>query len=327
MTDSNIVNKSIENNNDENIISIESFSSIWSIIKLNPIKYFVEENNKFIILNLVAIGFSDGKILIINLSTMKIHQKLSTINTIYSLAQFKDNPNYLLCSLSNGYIIIYKLSNTNYIEIQKLQKPNSLGRSAINKIIILSNSDIISAEKGGLSLWRQKRDFECNINEGFEFIKEIYKGFNDICHLIEVKNNIFSCAIYSSNVIKIFKSIDNSDYDLIGTIKNVEVHGNNSNGMAKINDKLFCYGGKNYFIYIISIEPAELIQKIKLVNEESVSFICFMHSTNDELFLFTSYYENIIQLKIVKDKHNNFIELEIYDTIKGKKMGSPAITE
>ena len=99
----------IEKNNEEKILRIGSFSTVWSIIKLNTINYLEKETNKEIILNLVAIGLADGTIFIINLFSMKILQKLKTINTIYSLAQYKDNPKYLLCSLSNGYIIIYKL--------------------------------------------------------------------------------------------------------------------------------------------------------------------------------------------------------------------------
>ena len=326
MNESNAFNNQnlLNNKSNEKTLFIEDYSSVWSMIKLNPIEFTDEENNKSIILYLAAIGLSNGNIYIINLSTMKIHQKLSTINTIYSLVQYNNNPKYLFCSLSNGYIIIYKLIGKNYIEIEKLQKPINLGRTAINKIIILSNGDIISGEKGNISLWRQKRDFEGNLIEGFIFVKIIYQDFNDICHLIEVKNNTFACGIYESNVIKIFKN-NEDNCDLMGTIKNVEIHGNNSNGLAKINDKLFCCGGKNYFIYIISNEPPELIQKIKLVNEESTSYICFMHTTNDGLFLFTSYYEKIVQLKIVKDRHNNFIELEKYDEFEDKKSGSPSI--
>ena len=326
MNESNTFNSQnlLNDNSNEKTLFIEYYCFVWSMIKLNPIEFIEEEKNVPIILNLAAIGLSNGKIIIINLSTMKVHQKLSTINTIYSLAQYKDNPKYLLCSLSNGYIIIYKLFGKNYIEIQKLQKPNDLNRSAINKIIILSNGDIISGERGNISLWRQKRDFEGEIIEGFMFVKEIYKDFNDICHLIELKNNTFACGIYSSNVIKLFKNKEDN-YGLLGTIKHVQIHANNSNGMAKINDKLFCCGGKNYFIYIISIEPPELIQKIKLVNEESTFSINFMHATNDGLFLFTSYFEKIVQLKIVKDRYNNFIELEKYDEFEYKKRGSPDI--
>jgi len=118
---------------------------------------------------------------------------------------------------------------------------------------------------------------------------------------------------------------DGKEYNLIGTIKNLESHGSNSNGMARINDKLFCSGGKNYFIYIISVQPVELIQIIKLVSQEAVTNISFMHTTDDGLFIFTSYYENIIQLKIIKDRSNNFIELKEYYKITNKQMGSPAI--
>ena len=147
----------IEKNNKEKILSIDSFSTVWSMIKLNTINYLEKETNKEIILNLVAIGLVDGTIFIINLFTMKIHQKLKTINTIYSLAQYKDNPKYLLCSLSNGYIIIYKLDYNNYIEIQKLKKPQNFNTGAINKVIVLSNGDLCSAESKCVSIWRQKK--------------------------------------------------------------------------------------------------------------------------------------------------------------------------
>ena len=118
---------------------------------------------------------------------------------------------------------------------------------------------------------------------------------------------------------------DRNDYNLIGTIRNLESQGSNSNGMVRINDKLFCSGGKNYFIYIISVQPVELIQIIKLVSQEAVTNISFMHTTDDGLFIFTSYKENIIQLKIIKDRNNNFIELEEYYKITNRYMGSPAI--
>lgn len=316
----------VEKNKDheEKLFYIDNFSTVWSMIKLNTINYLEKETNKEIILNLVAIGFADGKIFIINLITMEIHQKLKTINTIYSLAQYKDNPKYLLCSLSNGYIIIYKLEYNNYIEIQKLKKPRNLNSGAINKVIVLSNGDLCSAESKCVSIWRQKKDEEGNKTEEFEFIKEIYTDFHDICQLLEVKNNVFAFAIYTSKVIKVMNN-DGNDYNLIGTIRNLESQGSNSNGMARISDKLFCSGGKNYFIYIISVEPVELIQKIKLISQQAVTNISFMHTTNDGLFIFTSYFENIIQFKIIKDRRNNFIEIEEYDKITDKQMGSPGI--
>ena len=45
----------VEKNNEEKILNIDSFSTVWSMIKLNPINYLEKETNKEIILNLVAI--------------------------------------------------------------------------------------------------------------------------------------------------------------------------------------------------------------------------------------------------------------------------------
>lgn len=306
---------------DENHITINNFSSVWCMLKLNPINYMEKEKNT--ILNLVAIGFSDSRIILINISTMKIHQTLKSLNTIYSLAQFNNNPNYLLCSLSNGYIIIFKLKQNLYEEIQKLQKPENLRRGEINKVITLSNGDLLSGERKAISIWRQKKDEKGNKIEEFEFFKEIMTNY-DTCQLVEVNPNTFACAMYTSKEIKVYKN-DENDYPLLGVIKNAESNGTNSNGMARINNKLFCSGGKNYFIYIVGVEPVQLIQKIKLVNEESFTNINFMHLSNNNNYLFTSYGETIIQFKIIKDKEDNFIELEEFDRIEDKKSGSSSI--
>ena len=76
------------------------------MLNLNQITY--TENNTSLDLNLVAIGFSNGKIIIIDINSLKIHQELKTPNTVYSLAQFNNDPKYLICSLSNGLLIIGK---------------------------------------------------------------------------------------------------------------------------------------------------------------------------------------------------------------------------
>lgn len=290
------------------------------MLKLNPINY--TEDNKNNILNLAGIGLGNGKIFLINLSTLKIHQEIKTPNTIYSLAQFNNNPNYLLCSLSNGFIIIFKLKNTLYQEIQRLQKPQDLRRGEINKVITLSNGDLASAERKAISIWKQKKNEEGKKIEEFEFFKEILTNY-DTCQLIEVNPNVFACAIYTSKEIKVFNN-DGNDYPLLGAISNVESQGSNSNGMAKISDRIFCSGGKNYYIYIVDINPVQLIQKLKLVNKESLTIISFIHISNNG-FLFTSYNNKIIQFKVCKDENNNFIELEEFFTIEDKEEGNSSI--
>ena len=316
----NIKQKNEEEKDDENHISLKIITSVWCMLKLNPINY--TEDNKSNILNLAAIGLGNGYIILINLSTLKIHQGIKTLNTIYSLAQFNNNPNYLLCSLSNGYIIIYKLNNKIYEEIQKLQKPQDLRRGEFNKVITLSNGDLATAERGAISIWKQKKDNEGKKIEEFEFYKEILTNY-DTCQIVEVNPNVFACAIYTSKQIKVFNN-NGKDYPLLGVISNAESQGSNSNGMAKINDRIFCSGGKNYYIYIIGVNPVQMIQKIKLVKNESLSTISFMHMSNSG-YLFTSYNNKIIQFKVCKDENNNFIELEEIFTLEDKEEGSSSI--
>ena len=49
--------------------------------------------NDVISLKLAAIGFDDEKIIIINFLGMEIHQKIKIEDTVYSLAQFKEDQN------------------------------------------------------------------------------------------------------------------------------------------------------------------------------------------------------------------------------------------
>ena len=85
--------------------------------------------------------------------------------------------------------------------------------------------------------------------------------------------------------------------------------------MVKINDKTFCSGGEHCCIYIVSIEPIQVIQKIMLEEEDSWNFIHFLIKSNDG-FIFTSSEDEIIQYKIIKDEDDNFIKLEKFDIIK-----------
>ena len=87
--------------NDNSDLTLNTSSSIWCMLKLNKIIY----QNTY--LYLIAIGFADGKIIIVDLSKMGIHQEIKNKDTVYSLTQFKDDNKYLIFSLSNGMMKIY----------------------------------------------------------------------------------------------------------------------------------------------------------------------------------------------------------------------------
>ena len=95
---------------------------------------------------------------------------------------------------------------------------------------------------------------------------------------------------------------------MLGIVTNVESHGSNSNGMAKINDKIFCSGGNKRFLYIVSVEPVQIIQKINLGlgGDDEFGIIRFICNSNDG-FIFTSPEDEIIQYKIVYDKNGNLL--------------------
>ena len=311
----NIVATNYENI-DENHILLDIWCQIWCMLKLNKISY-IKDNNNFDLF-LVALGFSNGKIIIINLNSLKIHQELKAPNTVYSLCQFKDDSKYLICSLSNGKIIIYILKESKYEEYEILVKPFNLRRGEINKVITLSNGNLATAERGVISIW--KPYIEEGLNK-FEFFKELITD-DDTCQLLELNPEVFACAIYSSKLIKIYKN-DGNEYPLIGKIKNVESHGKNSNGMCKINNKIFCVAGRYGHINIISIHPLELIQQIKL--SEGLFYVRFVHNSNDG-FIFSSIGDEIIQYKIIKDDDDNFIRIEKFNTIEDGENNIAVIT-
>ena len=255
-------------------------------------------------------------ITLVDLSRMNVHQEINNEKTVYSLTQFKNDIKYLIFSLANGMIKIYILKENKYEQFQILEKPIYIRRGEINKVITLSDGKLATAERGVISIWRPIGE---NSEKKFEFYKEI-ETYNDTCQLLEINPRVFACAIYKSKLIKVFKKSE-GEYSLLGEISNVESHGEDSNGMAKINDKLFCSGGKNGFIYIVSVEPIRIIQKIRL---SEYSYVKFLHNSNDG-FIFAGIDDNIIQFKIIYDKNENFVNLEKFDKIKHGE-NSKAIT-
>ena len=96
--------------------------------------------------------------------------------------------------------------------------------------------------------------------------------------------------------------------------------------MAKINDNIFCSGGIKSFIYIVSVEPVQIIQKIILNNNmNNFDYVLFLHNSNDG-FIFTSFEEKIIQLKIINDEEGNFIKLQKFDEIEDSLINEAIAT-
>ncbi len=76
----------------------------------------------------------------------------------------------------------------------------------------------------------------------------------DTCHLLEVNPFIFVATQYTGNHFQVYKN-DNNTFPLIGELTHIATHGNSSNGLEKINDRIVCSNGNNE-ISIISNEPS-----------------------------------------------------------------------
>ena len=288
-----ILIKALSQNNRE-----DKISSVWCMLKLNDIK--ITPNKK---LELIAIGGSGCKIIIFNILKFQMYQILNQhTRTVYSLDQYKDDPNYLFSSSNDNTINIYKLNNNNnkYELIQTLKKEANKAGGEINKVIVLSNKLLASGDHRSITIWKSKIEKKDKLI--YEDFYEIIIN-KDTCHLLEVNPFIFVATQYSGNHFQVYKN-DNNTFPLIGELTHIETHGSSSNGLAKINDNIVCSSGNNY-ISIMSIEPLQLIQKIFI---DTVSTMYYIYITKSN-YLYTRGNKCIMQYKIINDEDNNFIEL------------------
>ena len=282
-------------------INRESTSS-WCMKILNDIE--IDENKK---LELIAIGGSSRKIIILNLITFKVHQIIEKHKgTVYSLDQYKNNSKYLFSSSIDNTINIYQLnSHYKYDLIQKIQKAKGKSGREIRKVIALSNKLLVSGDYRSITIWKQTSLDENNIN---------YEDFHEIvlekktCHLLEVNPSIFIATQYVDDSFQVYKN-DEKNFPLIGELK-LSSHGSSSNGLSKIDDNIVCSGSKT-FIFVVSIIPLQVIQKITMNNK--FHNIYYIYSTDDN-YLYCRGDFSIYQYRIVKDENDNFIELiKIFD--------------
>ena len=301
----NKIDSGKDKNNITNKIPIKSLSrdntgdynsTVWCIIQLNIIQIKPQQK-----LELIAIGGSNNKILLLNIITFKIYQIIEEhTQTIYSLAQFKDNPNYLFSSSEDESINIYKLdSKYKYKLIQKIKKADDKSGGEINKVIILTNKLLVTGDHRSITIWKSNTENKNEIN--YEEFKEIIIN-RDTCHLLEVNPSIFVATQYEGmGHFQVYKNAG-EHFPLIGEI-NVESHGSSSNGLYKINDKLICSGAE-YCFFIVCIEPLQVIQKFPI----NYTDVYYIYITKEE-YLYCRGKNSIVQYRLIKDEDNNFIEL------------------
>ena len=91
---------------------------------------------------------------------------------------------------------------------------------------------------------------------------------------------------------------------MIGELRDVSSHGNSSNGLARIDDKIVCSASKTE-LYVICVEPLQIIQKI----HNNFIEITYLYITNDNYLYCKKDSKSFIQYKIICDEEHNFIEL------------------
>jgi len=278
-------------------LEITHFYQIWCMKKLNDIQ--INENQK---LSLIAVGSSIGPIILINLINFKIHQIIEEHKqSVYSLDQYKDDSKYLFSSSEDETINIYELDNNyKYNLIQKLKKTEEKNGSEINKVINLTNKLLVSSDHRSITIWKPNNSEKDKLH--YEDYYEIIID-EDTCQLLEVNSSLFVATQYNSQTFQVYKN-DGKAFPLIGELKNVGTHGNSSNGLARINNKVVCSASKKVF-YVICVEPLQIIQKIT----NDFSEITYLYIINDKYLYCKKNTTIFIQYKIIYDEECNFVEL------------------
>ena len=306
----NIENKILIKTISEKIMEDHHLYSIWCMMILNDI--ITKDNKKF---ELIAMGLSNGKIILFNILKFTIYQEIDQHDSsVYSLEQYKSDPNYLFSSSNDSSINIYKLNDDyKYELIQSLEKEESKNGQEINKIIILYNKLLVSGDRRSITIWKNNNENDNKNKNNIEY-EEFFEIVidRDICQLLEVNTSVFVSTQYNGGYFQVYRN-DNKSFPMLGELTNIATHGSSSNGLGKINDNIVCSGGKEY-ISIISIEPLQEIQKIMTIEKYSILYIN-VNKVNNNNYLYMKGYHSIIQYKIINDEDNNFVELiELFNT-------------
>ena len=285
------------------LINNKKINSVWCMKKLNIINY--KENNKNKKLELIAVGVENEIILFNILNNFTIYQTINEhTNIVYSIAQFDNNEELLFSSAKDKYINIYKLDiNQNYVLLQKLKKAVEKSGGEIGKVITLSNKLLLSGDHRSLTIWKQNDE-----NQELEY-KDFYNIFvnGEICNLLEMTSSIFVASKNSvKGPIQIFQN-DEKEFPLIGEIDDIEIHNSTTNGLSKINDKLFCVAGKKGFFYVICINP--ILIKLKLLVEKNID-IFYIYVTKNNYIYCNGEDNDIVQFKIIfTDNKDDEVEI------------------
>ena len=133
-------------------------SSCWCMKKLNDIQINPHEN-----LELIAMGLSNSKILLLNIVSFQIYQEIKEhSSSVYSLDQYEDDSTFLFSSSNDRSVNVFKLNDKNYYElfilmimiIQKLEKSGDSSGGEINKVIALSNKLLVTGEHKTITIWK-----------------------------------------------------------------------------------------------------------------------------------------------------------------------------
>ena len=218
----------------------------------------------------IAIGMSNS---LLTIYTSDLSTKLITIENLpsYYFTELSGRTNrngikLLCCSYSYQIKIvelIFKNNNkVDYIILYTIE-PNE-SRNEIGKAIELNNENknIASIDEQNIIIYKLVN----NINY-FEIKKINVDGANDI---ININDKKFCVSLKNKGILDFY---DNTTFNLVSRIKNIESYGCN-NYICKLNENLLCIGGFEY-ISLIDIDFKQINNKMQLIKyKERITCTC-----------------------------------------------------
>ena len=244
----------LKSNYDSSITSIKRLNIHHTLNLPSEIFTLIQLEN-----SLILLGLGNGSIY--------IYKKENILNPAYvlkvdnhpivNILQLKDDT--IICTSNYPSIFILKENPKNKIEYEISKKINiKLQGKQINKILKLTNDNLVLIDNAFITLWSNKLD-----------LKKEKKINSPIIDVIPLNKKIIACALpLKKNIIYLENEKLNQEYEF-KNIKFIDSLDFN-NIFSIINDELLFVGGCLGCFYLINKQHKEFVANINLANNKEI---------------------------------------------------------
>ena len=244
----------------EMFISFYKNFKIYKSKIINTLSNHSDAVNQIILLKdgRIASSSNDKSILIYNKENYSIELKIDNFDSIvFNIIQASND--YIIASLTSGFIIILKLNSTSYEIKQKIQAHNNY----IRKTIEMKDGKLIScSDDKTIKIWKLSNNqyiLENTLNQ---------YSTTPFSSILDLNDNIIVSTPYGTGSV-IFWNI--KELKIISQIEGINCTWC-WNILKKLSNELFILGGVKY-IYLFSILNYNLVNKIE-IDSDCYSICC-----------------------------------------------------